>query len=61
LREDVIPEADLRRASEIWLTSSTREILPVITLDNKQVGNGQVGPVWQLMQKLFQKYKRAVS
>lgn len=61
VREDAISEADLRRASEIWLTSSTREILPVITLDNKQVGDGQVGPIWQIMQKLFQDYKQAIS
>jgi len=57
LREDVISLAALQSASEIWLTSSTREILPVISLDNKPVGNGQVGPVWQAMQKLFQEYK----
>jgi D-alanine transaminase len=61
LRVGLILETDLRRASEIWLTSSTREILPVITLDNKPVGDGQVGPVWQTMQKLFQEYKREVS
>ena len=61
LRVGPILEADLRRANEIWLTSSTREILPVITLDNKPVGDGQVGPAWQAMQKLFQEYKREVS
>jgi len=59
LREDVISLAALQSASEIWLTSSTREILPVTTLDNKPVGSGQVGPAWQAMQKLFQAYKRA--
>lgn len=61
LRVGLISEVDLRSASEIWLTSSTREILPVIALDNKPVGNGHVGPVWQSMQNLFQEYKRAVS
>ncbi|RLA25894.1 MAG: D-amino acid aminotransferase [Gammaproteobacteria bacterium] len=59
VREDVIPLADLQAASEIWLTSSTREILPVTTLDNQPVGAGQVGPVWQAMQELFQEHKRA--
>lgn len=61
LRVGLISEVDLRSASEIWLTSSTRGILPVIALDNKPVGNGHVGPVWQSMQNLFQEYKRAVS
>lgn len=59
LRVESISEADLRSASEIWLTSSTREILPVITLDNQPVGDGQVGAVWLAMQNLFQEYKRA--
>ncbi len=57
-REEVISLADLQTASEIWLTSSTREILPVTVLDNKPVGDGCVGPVWQTMQTLFQEYKR---
>lgn len=61
VHESTISLADLQTASEIWLTSSTREILPVITLDNQPVGSGQVGPVWHTMQKLFQEYKRAVS
>ena len=61
LREDAISLEALQAASEIWLTSSTREILPVITLDNKPVGNGQVGEMWQTMQQLFQDYKRVVS
>ncbi|NOR80797.1 MAG: D-amino acid aminotransferase [Methyloprofundus sp.] len=60
-REEAISLEALQEASEIWLTSSTREILPVTTLDNKAVGNGRIGPVWQIMQNLFQEYKRAAS
>ncbi len=47
--ERPIPEAELRRAQEIWLTSSTREILPVTRLDDLAVGEGRPGPVWQTM------------
>lgn len=50
--------AECQQASEIWLTSSTREILPVITLDEKPVGNGQVGPLWERMYQLYQAYKQ---
>ncbi len=61
VQEKKIPLEKLQAASEIWLTSSTREILPVSMLDNKAVGNGQIGPVWRVMQALFQTYKRASS
>lgn len=39
------PEA-LRTAEEVWISSSTREILPVTRLDGAPVGSGLPGPVW---------------
>lgn len=36
----------LRHADEIWITSSTREIYPVTTLDERKVGSGAPGPLW---------------
>ncbi len=60
-RVDVISLADLQSASEIWLTSSTREILPVTSLDKKPVGTGHIGPVWEKIQVLFQQYKQTIS
>ncbi len=59
-REEDIPAADLDTAEEIWLTSSTREILPVTELDEKPVGTGKPGPVWHRMTKLYQAYKEQV-
>lgn len=53
-----IAEAELRSASEIWITSSTREIVPVLKLDGKPVGNGVAGPVWQRMIDIYQQYKQ---
>lgn len=52
-----ILEGDLSRAEEIWLTSSTKEILPVTQLDGKSVGNGLPGPLWEKMYGLYQEYK----
>lgn len=37
----------LHAADEIWLTSSTREVAPVIELDVSPVGAGKPGPLWQ--------------
>jgi D-alanine transaminase len=53
-----IPEAQLRSADEVWLTSSTKEVLAVTKLDGKPVGNGSPGPVFKRMHALFQDYKR---
>jgi len=59
-READIPLAELHAAGEIWLTSSTREISPVVRLDDTAVGDGRPGPVWKHMSTLFQAYKDAL-
>jgi D-alanine transaminase len=52
-----ITEAELRGADEVWLTSSTKEVLAVTTIDGKPVGSGKPGPVFKRMHALFQDYK----
>jgi D-alanine transaminase len=44
-----IPVARLRAADEIWIASTTREVLAVTRLDGAVVGNGRPGPMWQRM------------
>jgi D-alanine transaminase len=53
-----IPEAELRGADEIWLSSSTKEVLAVTKLDGKAVGAGKPGPVFRGMHALYQEYKK---
>lgn len=53
--------SDLRRADEIWLTSSTRELLPVTRLDGAAVGAGRPGPLWAQAFRLFQAHKDSAS
>lgn len=36
---------DLERADEVWITSSIRELLPVVRVDGKKIGKGKPG-VW---------------
>ncbi|MDH5515149.1 MAG: D-amino acid aminotransferase, partial [Gammaproteobacteria bacterium] len=50
----------LLQADEIWLTSSTREISPVIQLDNTAIGDGKPGPLWNKMIVLYRDYTDAV-
>ncbi len=56
-REASVSESALRQADEIWLTSSTKEIMPVTKLDKASVGGGKPGPMWRRMTALFQDYK----
>jgi D-alanine transaminase len=57
-REQHISREDLQQAEEIWLTSSTKEILPVTRLDGDPVANGQPGPLFKSMLALYQDYKQ---
>lgn len=57
LEQRSITVDELRRADEVWLTSSTREVLPVIELDGRKVGNGEPGPVWARLNRLYQQRK----
>ncbi len=60
-REDVIALEALQNASEVWVTSSTREIVPVVELDGQILGNGKPGPVFQKMDRLLQAYKKSLA
>ena len=55
-----IPEAELRSADEVWLTSSTKEVLAVTMLDGKPVGSGKPGPLFKRMHALFQEHKARI-
>jgi D-alanine transaminase len=55
-----IPEAEVRSADEIWVTSSTKEVLAVSTLDGRPVGSGKPGAVFRRMHQLYQDFKRTV-
>lgn len=55
-----IPEAELRSADEVWMTSSTKEILAITTLDGQPVGNGRPGPCGERMWQWYQEFKNNV-
>lgn len=55
-----ISEAELRTAEEIWLTSSTKEVLAITRLDGQPVASGQPGPLFRRMHAAYQEYKRTV-
>jgi len=53
-------EARIRRADELWCTSSTKEILAIVGLDGQPVANGKPGPIFRRMYQLYQAYKNEV-
>lgn len=60
-REEEISLDALQQADEIWLTSSTKEILPITLLNKQPVGNGKPGAVWKTMYRYYQDYKSGLS
>jgi D-alanine transaminase len=55
-----ISEQEVRSADELWVTSSTKEVLAVVTLDGKPVGSGKPGAVFRKIHQAFQEFKRTV-
>jgi D-alanine transaminase len=55
-----ISEAEVRGADELWMTSSTREVMAIVKLDGVPVGTGAPGPLAQRMDGLYQTFKQQV-
>ncbi len=55
--ERPISEAELNQADEIWMTSSTRDVVPFTRLNGQNVGDGQVGSLWKKINQFFQTVK----
>ena len=57
VEERVVTLAELRRADEVWLSSSSKEIIPVIKVDDRPVADGNIGDVWLAAQTLYTAHK----
>lgn len=55
VRDEVLHDTDLEDADEMFITSTTREILPVTRLDGRAVGSGVPGPVTRTLAHAFRK------
>ena len=51
--DEPLAPADLRGADEAFLTSTTRELVPIRTIDGQPVGSGRPGPVTQRLLAAF--------
>ena len=55
-----ITEAETRSADELWMCSSTKEVLPIVSLDGRPLGRGTPGPVFAKMYAWYQEFKASV-
>ena len=55
-----ISEAEVRGADELWVTSSSKEVLAIVTLDGKPVADGKPGPLFRRVHALYQEFKQKV-
>jgi D-alanine transaminase len=54
-----VPRDEVERASELMLSSATKEVLPITRLDGKPVGDGKPGPIFGRLHAGYQRAKRA--
>ena len=61
VREAVLTDADLETADEMFISSTTRGVLPVTLLDGQPVGAGRPGPVTRTLAEGFRRQALALS
>lgn len=55
-----IAAAELVQAQELWVTSSTKEVLAVVELDGQRVGDGRPGPYFITIQQHYRRFTQQV-
>ena len=54
VREETLVPKDLETADEMFITSTTRELSPVVNVDGRRVGTGTPGPITKTLTALYQ-------
>lgn len=57
VEEKNISEELLLNANEVWLTNTTREIVPVIKINQHIIGEGVAGPMWHKMINHYRNFR----
>ncbi len=58
--EKNVPQELIWQANEIWISSSGREIVPVLKVNDKIIGDGVAGPLWQKMITLYREFRNKI-
>ena len=59
--ESVISIDDLKNSSEAFIASANRDLIPVVSINNNQIGNGKIGPVYKKLMSLYQQEISKIS
>jgi branched-chain amino acid aminotransferase len=54
VREETLYPKDLETADEMFITSTTRELSPVVNVDGRAIGSGKPGPITKKLTALYQ-------
>jgi branched-chain amino acid aminotransferase len=55
MTESVMTDEDLLSADEAFLTSTTREVVPIVLVDERRIGAGRPGPVTRALLEGFRR------
>ena len=58
VKEVAFNKDSLMDADEVWISSSTREVVPITLIDDSPVNNGKVGETWSLIYDRYQEIKK---
>ena len=56
-KQETFTKQELMQADEVWITSSTREIMPITSIDGILINGGKIGNVWTLVYDRYQELK----
>lgn len=60
VREQVLRDEDLFAADEAFLTGTTREVVPIVAVDDRTIGDGRPGPITRKLLDGFRRRARAM-
>ena len=55
-----ISKEEVAQADELFLSSATKEVLPIVELDNQPIANGEVGPIYKQLKQAYNKVLAAL-
>jgi branched-chain amino acid aminotransferase len=61
VREALLRDADLFGADESFLTSTTREVVPIVQVDDQTIGRGRPGPITQALLEAYRRKAQALT